>query len=53
MCGEILFRKKGKNFIFCHNKSCGYKRECEPEDVKPASDTPDLGDEAHMTEEQA
>lgn len=53
MCGEILFRKKGKNFIFCHNKSCGYKRECEPEDVKPASDTPDWGDEAHMTEEQA
>ncbi|MCQ2433266.1 MAG: type I DNA topoisomerase, partial [Clostridia bacterium] len=32
-CGQMLFRKKGKNFIFCHNKDCGYKRECEPEEL--------------------
>ncbi len=34
-CGELLFRKKGKNFILCHNKACGYKRECAPEEGLP------------------
>ena len=28
-CGEVLFRKKGKNLLVCGNKSCGYKRETE------------------------
>ena len=28
-CGEVLFRKKGKNILVCENKSCGYKRESE------------------------
>lgn len=33
-CGEMLFLKKGKNQIVCHNKECGYKRNAEPkEDV--------------------
>ena len=30
-CGEILFRKKGQNVYFCHNKSCGYKKEVKEE----------------------
>ncbi len=29
-CGEMLFRKKGKAQLVCHNKSCGYTREVEP-----------------------
>lgn len=28
-CGEVLFRKKGKNLLVCGNKACGYKRETE------------------------
>lgn len=30
-CGKMLFRKKGKNLLVCADKSCGYKRECEPQ----------------------
>ena len=26
-CGEILYRKKGQNILFCHTKSCGFKKE--------------------------
>ena len=26
-CGKMLFRKKGKNYIYCADKACGYKRE--------------------------
>ena len=26
-CGEILYRKKGQNLLFCHTKSCGFKKE--------------------------
>ena len=26
-CGEILYRKKGQNVLFCHTKSCGFKKE--------------------------
>ena len=26
-CGGLLFRKKGKNLLVCHNKDCGYSRE--------------------------
>ena len=29
-CGKMLFRKKGKNLLICADKSCNYKRECEP-----------------------
>lgn len=28
-CGELLFRKKGKPVLVCHNKACGYRREIE------------------------
>ena len=28
-CGDILFRKKGQNIIFCHNKSCNFKKDVE------------------------
>ena len=33
-CGQLLFRKKGKALLVCHDKACGYKREGE--DVAPA-----------------
>ena len=26
-CGGLLFRKKGKNLLVCHNRDCGYSRE--------------------------
>jgi len=32
-CGKMLFRKKGKNQLICHDKACGYKRELPPEPV--------------------
>ncbi|MDD4773161.1 MAG: type I DNA topoisomerase [Eubacteriales bacterium] len=35
-CGEMLFVKKGKNQIICHNKECGYKRDSEP--IEPKED---------------
>ena len=28
-CGKMLFRKKGKPVLVCHEKSCGYRREVE------------------------
>lgn len=31
-CGEMLFVKKGKNQIVCHNKECGYKRDSDPKE---------------------
>lgn len=43
-CGQMLFSKKGKNQIVCHNKECGYKRNTESKDditAATASD-PDL-----------
>ena len=30
-CGKLLFRKKGKSLLVCHDKACGYSREI-PED---------------------
>ena len=33
-CGQLLFRKKCKALLVCHDKACGYKREGE--DVAPA-----------------
>ena len=29
-CGQMLFRKKGKALLVCHDKTCGYSREAEP-----------------------
>ena len=26
-CGKLLFRKKGKNLLVCHESDCGYSRE--------------------------
>ena len=26
-CGKMLFRKKGKNMLVCHDEACGYTRE--------------------------
>ncbi len=26
-CGKLLFHKKGKNLLICHDKECGYTRE--------------------------
>ena len=28
-CGKMLFRKKGKNLLVCHDRACGYSREIE------------------------
>ncbi len=28
-CGGILFAKKGKNQLVCHNKACGFKKDIE------------------------
>ncbi len=26
-CGKMLYKKKGKNLVLCHDKKCGYQRE--------------------------
>ena len=31
--GKLLFAKKGKNLILCHDRACGYKREMTEEEV--------------------
>ncbi len=31
-CGNMLFRKKGKPLVVCHEKNCGYKRETTPDE---------------------
>ena len=28
-CGKLLFRKKGRALLVCHDKECGYRREVE------------------------
>ncbi len=37
-CGRMLFRKKGKPLMVCHDKACGYSREADP-----LPETPDTG----------
>ena len=37
-CGQMLFRKKGKALLVCHDKACGYSRETEPETQDAAQD---------------
>ena len=32
-CGEILYRKKGKNFLLCKEEKCTYRRDVEPEEA--------------------
>ena len=31
-CGQLLFRKKGKSMLVCHNTECGYSRELTEKD---------------------
>ena len=37
-CGQMLFRKKGKALLVCHDKACGYSREVEPTPELPIED---------------
>ncbi len=38
-CGDMLFRKKGKSLLVCHNKPCGYSREVEPlPEIEPVAE---------------
>ena len=39
-CGKMLFRKKGKNLLVCHEADCGYSREIA-EEAASAEDTQD------------
>ena len=32
-CGKLLFRKKGKNLLVCHETACGYSREMSEADT--------------------
>ncbi|MBE6538442.1 MAG: type I DNA topoisomerase [Ruminococcaceae bacterium] len=32
-CGNILYRKKGKALVVCHEKDCGYKREVSADEA--------------------
>ena len=36
-CGKMLFRKKGKSLLVCHETECGYSREIV-ETAKPESE---------------
>ena len=40
-CGKLLFRKKGKNLLVCHDKACGYSREI-PESVEASEGKEEL-----------
>ncbi len=40
-CGGMLFRKKGKSQLICHDKACGYKRELPPEAPTAESEADD------------
>ncbi len=37
-CGGILFRKKGKNYLFCREENCNYHRDMKPEELTDAAD---------------
>ena len=37
-CGNILFRKKGKPVLVCHEKDCGYRREVAEESTTGESE---------------
>ena len=36
-CGKLLFRKKGKSLLVCHDQGCGYSREIA-ENERPSED---------------
>lgn len=33
-CGKMLFRKKGKNVLVCHDETCGYSREATDAEIR-------------------
>ncbi len=37
-CGKLLFHKKGKNMLICHDKACGYTREIEEDASKDGTE---------------
>ncbi len=37
-CGKMLFRKKGKALLICHDQECGYKREIADADTASESE---------------
>ncbi len=37
-CGKLLFRKKGKNLLVCHDTACGYTREVSEADTATVSE---------------
>ncbi len=37
-CGKLLFRKKGKNLLVCHEADCGYSREITDQTPETASE---------------
>ena len=47
-CGSMLYRKKGKDYVFCHNKDCGYKRDVEPM-TAGQTETPELPENEELT----
>ncbi len=38
-CGKMLFRKKGRNLLVCHDADCGYSREIAEETAAPNDET--------------
>ena len=38
-CGKNLFKKKGKSLAVCHDKSCGYETEIDPESVNESENS--------------
>ncbi len=40
-CGGNLYRKKGKNYLFCRGENCKYRREAEPVAVDDSSENAD------------
>ena len=40
-CGGNLYRKKGKNYLFCRGEDCKYRREVEPGAVNDSTEDAD------------
>ena len=43
-CGKMLFRKKGKNLLVCHDAACGYSRELPEAPAAKADQTQNDGE---------
>ena len=37
-CGKLLFRKKGKNLLVCHDTDCGYSREISEAELSASTE---------------